>query len=126
MLAAMRRRHVLAALTIAVVSLVEAGCTAGLGQGIADRVLAANSPIVREVVLSPENFWNGRSGDAVYVYLVDGASDLEAPDPWCNVVYPPGVAKLPVGQVILAKGGEPAPAGGRSGTTIVLRDPVCP
>jgi hypothetical protein len=109
----------------AVASLLAAGCAAGSGQAIADRIRATNSPMVREVVLSPANFWQG-SGDAVYVYLTDAATDEEALDLWCTVVYPPGANTLPAGQVGLYKGGEPQQGGGRSGASLVLRDPVCP
>jgi len=104
--------------------LLVAGC-AGAGQGIADRIRAANSPIVKEVDLSPANFWQG-SGDAVYVYLTDAATNEEALDLWCTVVYPPAVDRLPPGQVVLYKGGEPQQGGGRLGVTLVLRDPMCP
>jgi hypothetical protein len=45
---------------------------------------------------------------------------------WCRVVYPPDVDRLPAGQVVLYKGGEPQPGGGRLGVTLVLRDPTCP
>ena len=95
------------------------------GRGIADRIRAAKSPIVREVDLSPANFWQG-SGDAVHVYLTDAATDQEALDLWCTVVYPPTVDRLPVGQVVLYKGGELQQGGGRLGVTLVLRDPTCP
>ena len=109
----------------AVGGLLAAGCTAGPGQGIADRIRAANSPIVREVALSPANFWQG-SGDAVYVYLTDVATDAEALDLWCTVVYPAGADQLPAGQVGLYRGGELQPGGGRSGASLAVRDPVCP
>jgi hypothetical protein len=109
----------------AVASLLAAGCAASLGQEIADRIQATNSPIVREVELSPANFWQG-SGDAVYVFLTDAATDEEALDLWCTVVYPPGANTLPAGQVGLYKGGEPQQGGGRSGASLALRDPVCP
>ena len=107
-----------------IAALLVAGC-AGAGKGIADRIRAANSPIVKEVDLSPANFWQG-SGDAVHVYLTDAATDEEALDLWCTVVYPPTVDRLPVGQVVLYKGGELQQGGGRLGVTLVLRDPMCP
>jgi hypothetical protein len=112
----------LAAITI--LAFLVAGC-AGPGQGIADRIRAANSPIVREVYLSAANFWEG-SGDAVKVYLVDEASDAEALELWCTVVLPAGAEELPPGGVQLFKGFEPTPGGGRSGGSLVLESATCP
>jgi hypothetical protein len=94
------------------------GC-AGPGQSIADRIRAANSPIVREVVLSPANFWEG-SGDAVYVYLKEEATEAEALDLWCRVVLPAGAKDLPTGAVGLWKGGA------SSGALLALHNPTCP
>lgn len=109
---------------IGVLSLLVAGC-GGPGQGIADRIRAANSPIVREVFLSPANLLEG-SGDAVTVYLIDEASDAQAVDLWCNVVVPAGAEQLPKGRVDLYKGGDLQDGGGRSGVSLVLHDPSCP
>ena len=101
--------------------------TAGAGHpgaGIAAKIRAANSPIVREIQLSPAAFPES-STDAITVYLVDGATDAQALDLWCTVVVPAGVSQLPAGNVGLYKGGEVAPEGGRSGARLVLTNPVC-
>lgn len=110
--------------TAGALSVFIASCT-GPGQGIADRIRAANSPLVREVFLSPANPWEG-SGDAVYVYLKDEATDAQALDLWCNVVIPAGADELPPGRVQVLKGFELLPGGGRSGGSQVLHDPTCP
>lgn len=91
-----------------------------------DRIRAANSPIVREVELSPANGWEGGKYDAIDVYVNDEATDAQALDLWCNVVIPAGADQLPAGQVQVLKGGEKAPNGGRYGPSLVLTDPVCP
>src|SRR4051812_23382290 len=104
--------------TLGVVAVFVCACASALGQGIADRIRAAKSPIVRDVVVSPANFWQG-SGDAVYIYLVDAATDQDALDLWCGVVYPPGSVTLPPGHVVMYKGGEPQPGGGHLGVSLV-------
>jgi hypothetical protein len=112
--------------TLGVVSLLAAGCGPSPGQGIADRIRAANSAIVREVELSPANGWQGGVDDAVYVFLTDEATDAQALDLWCDVVIPAGANRLPVGQVKLLKGFELVAGGGRTGGSLVLREAACP
>jgi hypothetical protein len=63
---------VLAAILVAA---VVAGC-AGPGKGVAERIRAANSPIVREVYVSPANPFGGKQ-DEVQVFVVDGATQAE-------------------------------------------------
>ena len=118
-------RALLATLAVA---LVVAGCTSGPGPGeaIAERIRAANSPIVREVEVSPANPWQGEGDDSIYVYLVEPATEAQALEFWCEVMIPAGVDQLPREQVWLLKGGEPQPGGGRQGAYRAVRDPVCP
>lgn len=111
---------------IALAGILVTACLPGPGQGIVDRIEAANSPIVREVVLSPANGWQGGTDDAVYVYLKDEATDAQALDLWCNVIVPAGADQLPAGYVEVLKGGELVPGGGRQGTSLALHDPACP
>jgi hypothetical protein len=93
---------------------------------IVDRIRAADSPIVQEVVLHPRNFWAGRD-DTVYVYVDDEASVVEVLDLWCNVMLPAGAQQLgrnvgilknpsnPIGafpyQYVPTCNGSPAPIG---------------
>jgi hypothetical protein len=63
---------------------------------IADRIRAANSPIVREVHLSPASFWEG-SGDEITVFVIDGATEAQVLELWCNGVIPAGAQQLPSG-----------------------------
>jgi hypothetical protein len=67
-------------------------------------------------------------GERITSYLVDEATDEQALDLWCRVVIPADGRQLGPDHVRLYKGGKPAPApsGGRLGSTLVLRDPVCP
>jgi hypothetical protein len=109
---------------LSAVALLVAACS-GPGAGIAERIRAANSPIVREVSFSPAAFPDS-SADMIVVYLVDDATDAEALDLWCGVVMPAGADQLPAGNVRLLKGGERGTGGGRLGGTRVLADPVCP
>lgn len=99
-----------------VLSLLVAAC-AGPGTGIAERIRAANSPIVREVVFSPANFWEG-GGEEI--------TDAQALDLWCTVVVPPGAEQLPPGRIQLRKGGQRTTGGARLGSSRVLANPVCP
>jgi hypothetical protein len=68
-------------------ALLSAGCT-GPGAGIADRIRAADSPIVREVKYGSPGLEGG--GERVFVYLIDEATDAQALDLWCQVVIPAG------------------------------------
>jgi len=86
------------------VVLLVAGC-AGPGAGIAAKIRAANSSIVREVEFSPAAFPES-STDAISVYLVDDATDAQTLDLWCTVVVPAGAEQLPAGNVGLYKGGN--------------------
>jgi hypothetical protein len=104
-------------------ALLATGCQ-GPGTGIADRIRAANSPIVREVLYGSPGLEGG--GERIFVYLIDEATDAQALDLWCQVVIPAGAEQLGPDNVRLYKGGKPAPGGGSLGTTRVLRDPVCP
>jgi hypothetical protein len=95
------------------------------GAGIADRIRAANSPLVREVVFEPVGFGEG-GGETITILLVDAATDAQALDLWCRVVLPAGAAQLPSGNVSVYKGGELSPDGSRSGVYGGLTNPVCP
>jgi hypothetical protein len=105
---------------LAAVVLIVSGCLPGPGQGIVDRIRAANSPIVREVVLSPANPFGGK-GEEVHVYIADTATEAEAVELWCDVVILAGIGQLPVGAVNIWRGGENG-----SGVWNPLRHPICP
>ena len=112
---------------VAVVALVAAGCLPGPGQGIADRIRAADSPLVKEVVLSPASPWVGKDYEDVVLYLVDDVTDEAAFDLWCTVIVPAGADRLgPRGEVRMYKGITKWPGGGISGGISVLPDaPTC-
>jgi hypothetical protein len=61
--------------------------------GIADRILAANSPIVEDVVVEPPNVVYGGE-EKIFVYLVPEATQEQALSLWCDVVLPAGAAQL--------------------------------
>jgi hypothetical protein len=101
---------------LATAALLAAGC-AGPAYGIADRIRAANSPTVRDVVLWPANPFGGRP-DEIRVYVVDGATEADALALWCNVMLPAGAAEmLPHIDVWRGRPGVERPA---------LEDPTCP
>jgi hypothetical protein len=110
-----------------VVAAVAAGCLPGPGQDIADRIRAADSPIVKEVVLSPANPLVGKDYEEVILYLVDDVTDQAAFDLWCTVVVPAGVERLgPRGQVYMEKGVIKWPDGSLLGGSEVLHEkPTC-
>ncbi len=83
----------LVVLALFVLSLLVAGC-AGPGQGIAERIRAANSPIVREVQYYPQEFPSSRK-EHIYIFVVDEATEAEVLQLWCDVVLPAGAAHLP-------------------------------
>ena len=94
-----------------------AGCL-GPGEGIADRIRAANSPIVREVIVTPSNLF-GAKGDEIHIYVVPEATKAEALSLWCDVVLPAGAAQLPPKAVRVYWGERLTP-------TDALDNPVCP
>jgi hypothetical protein len=98
-------------------SLLVAGC-AGPGRGIADRIRAANSPIVREVYLSPANAFGGK-GDEIQIFVPDNTTEAEKLSLWCEVMLPAGAADMPPGTIGVYEG---VPGAGHD----VLRDPACP
>jgi hypothetical protein len=109
------------------VALVAVGCLPGPGQGIVDRIRAANSPMVKEVVLSPVNPWEGKDYEDIILYLVNDVTDEAAFDLWCTVIVPAGADRLgPKGEVRMYKGIVKWPGGGISGGIRVLKDaPTC-
>lgn len=90
-----RRAALVAVLLIAVlvaVVVVARAAWFGPAEGVADRIRAANSPIVEEVVLQgPNLFYGGES--KVFVYLVPAATQEQALSLWCDVVLPAGAAQ---------------------------------
>ena len=113
----------LAVIGLTAVAVLIAGCR-GPGAGIADRIRTAGSPIVREVQYGSPGLEGG--SERITVILIDEATDAQALDLWCQVVIPAGAEQLPPNSVRLYKGFKPGPAGGTSGGTRVLPDPVCP
>jgi hypothetical protein len=111
-------------LALGAIALLASAC-AGPGAGIADRIRAADSPIVREVFYSPSN-WLVGGEERIDVYLINEATDAQAVDLWCTVVIPAGVDQLPPDRLQLWTAGEPGPGGGRVGGHRVLADPICP
>ena len=108
-------------------SLLVAGCglIPGPGAGIAERIRAANSPIIREVEFSPASPVVD-TGEYIFVFLNDDATDAQALDLWCTVVIPAGAEQLSPGRVRLLKGDKLGAGGVRSGMYGVLTNPVCP
>jgi hypothetical protein len=102
---------------LVLVSLLAARC-AGPAQGIADRIRAANSPIVREVQISPANPFGGKP-DEVKVYIYAEATEADALALWCDVMLPAGAADMPAGTIDVWRG---QPGTGQR----ALRDPTCP
>jgi hypothetical protein len=102
---------------LALVGILAAGC-AGPAQGIADRIRAANSPIVREVHISPANPFGGKP-DEVKVYIDPKATEADALALWCDVMLPAGATDMPAGTIDVWRG---QPGTGQR----ALHDPVCP
>jgi hypothetical protein len=102
---------------VVLAGLLIAGC-AGPALGIADRIRAANSPIVREVHISPANPFGGKP-DEVKVYVVDDATEADALALWCEIIVPAGAADMAPGTIDVWRG-EPG-TGQR-----ILHDPSCP
>jgi hypothetical protein len=102
-------------------------CGPAPGQGIVDRIRAADAPIVQEVILSPVNFWGGKDYEDIYLYLVSDVTDQEAFDLWCDVIIPAGADRLgPEGHVYLEKGVVKYANGSQSGGIRVLwNEPIC-
>jgi hypothetical protein len=100
-----------------VVGLIAFGC-AGPARGIADRIRAANSPIVREVYVSPANPFGGK-GDEIQVFVADNTREAQKLSLWCEVMLPAGAPDMLPGTVMVLEG---VPGAGHD----VLRDPACP
>ena len=77
---------------IGLVTVTAAGCL-GPGQGIADRIRAADSPLIQEVKLTPPNPLGG-NGEHLYIYVVPETTQAQALALWCDVVLPAGAGQL--------------------------------
>jgi hypothetical protein len=103
--------------TTVALCILASGCLPGPGQGIVDRINAANSPIVNEVILLPANPFEGQ-GDEVQVFILKDATDADALALWCDVIVPAGAAQLPAGTVVVYWGDNLNPIR-------ALRNPAC-
>ena len=62
-------------------------CTAAPGEQVANRIRAAQSQIVRDVIYRPANALDPAE---VIVYLRSGSTEADARLFWCNIVVPAG------------------------------------
>jgi len=111
------------AVLVVTLALLLTGCV-GPGQGVADAIRAAHSPIVQEVLFYPANAF-GRH-EEIEVYVVDGTTEAQALDLWCSVIVPAGAGKMVPGAVHVGTKGKPGPGGSYIGGYTLLHDPVCP
>jgi hypothetical protein len=88
---------------VGLLTVVVAACS-NPGAPVAEKIKAANSPIVREVRYSPATFGASVSQDSLIVVLVDGATDAQAIDLWCTVILPAGGDQLPSGVLQVNQG----------------------
>lgn len=94
-----------------VVGFVAVGCALAPEGRVANRIRAAASPVVREVVFRPANFLDPASID---VWLIPGATVAQADRLWCEVIVPAG-------------GSAYVEVWNDSGTELMVSvDPICP
>ena len=72
----------------------------GPGVGVADRVRAADSPLVTEVQYLDPNWFTGKPGE-VRIYLEHDATQAEVNAFWCDVVVPAGGEAMPERYLVL-------------------------
>ncbi len=101
-------------------SLLVAGCglLPGPGAGIVDRIRAANSPIVQDVILTPPTLFVN-AGEEIRVEVEPAATDAEVVELWCHVIVPAGATQLPKGDFAMSWG-DPTPTGRH------MPIPICP
>jgi hypothetical protein len=81
-----KRSAALLAAVLACASLAAAGC-AEREAGVADRIRAVNSPIVRRVFYQSSNILDPAEVD---VYVGAGTTQAQAQRLWCDVIVPAG------------------------------------
>ena len=116
------RKGVAIAAVLAVSSLALAGCE-GKGAGITQRIQAADSPLVAEVVYAPPNV-AGRI-EHLYIFLIADVTDSQIVEAWCQVIVPAGVDQLPENRVSLQRAGTADPSDLNFGA-VELPKPACP
>lgn len=102
------------ALLALLVGLLAAGCAPAPGEQIANRIRAAGSPVVREVIFRPANLLDPASID---VWLIPGAPEAQAEAVWCEVIAPAGGSAYDEGGGVAVWND--------SGTELMAVDPVC-
>jgi hypothetical protein len=93
------------------------------GAPVAERIRAANSPIVLEVRYYPGIFGSESTLDTLVVMLTDDATDAQALDFWCTVVVPAGGDQLPPHILRVEQGEKKWPDGGVTPGRTVLPQP---
>jgi hypothetical protein len=103
-----------------------AGCSPSPGAGVAERIRAANSPVVREVDYGAPNAIVGVE-ELLYIYVVDGTTEAQALDMWCNVAVPAGIDQLPSDETGVWSGFKALADGTRTeGSRVLAENPACP
>jgi hypothetical protein len=97
-------RRARAAAAAAAIALAASACVSPPGAPVADKIRAANSPIVREVRYVPARFGASVVEDSITVILVDGTTEAQAADLWCTVIVPAGGDLLPPGALYVTQG----------------------
>ena len=95
------------------------------GAPVAEKIRAADSPIVLEVQYQPAIFGADVVEDSLVVVLTDGATEAQALDLWCTVIVPAGGDQLPHDMLYVEQGEKPVPGGGGyTGGHTVLPQPT--
>jgi hypothetical protein len=117
-----RWRRVRAVTAIGIAALALVACS-NPGAPVAERIRAANSPIVLEVRYAPSNPL-GDGGETLVVLLTDDATEAQALDLWCTVIVPAGGDQLPPSTLYVRQGEMPGPGGGVTGGHTILPYPT--
>jgi hypothetical protein len=94
------------------------------GAPVAERIRAADSPIVLEVRYHPAVFGASIVQDSLIVMLTDDATEAEALDLWCTVIVPAGGDQIAPDILRVEQGETTWPGGGTTGGHTVLPRPT--
>jgi hypothetical protein len=94
------------------------------GAPVAERIRAADSPIVLEVRYQPAVFGASIVQDSLVVMLTDDATEAQALDLWCTVIVPAGGDRIAPDILRVEQGEKTWPGGGTTGGHTVLPRPT--
>jgi hypothetical protein len=110
---------------VATLAVATAACVSHPGAPVAEKIKAANSPIVLEVRYVPATFGASVVTDSLTIELTDDATEAQALDLWCTVIVPAGGDQLPPYTLYVMQGEKPLPGGGGyTGGRMVLPNPT--